>query len=104
MGRPSPAAITAMRAHPIVDRGASEPTTILVVDDKEPNRLLIRHLFDGPLYRVLEAADGVEGLALAGQARPDCILLDLDMPKLGGFEVLERLAADPRMREIPVII
>jgi signal transduction histidine kinase len=89
------------------NRGATPPpgpTTILVIDDKEPNRLLIRHLFDGPQHRVLEAADGVEGLALAQQARPDCILLDLDMPRLGGFEVLERLAADPRMREIPVII
>lgn len=96
-----------MRADRAVDRGAapvSGLTTILVIDDKEPNRLLIRHLFDGPQYRVLEAADGVEGLALAEQARPDCILLDLDMPRLGGFEVLERLAADPRMREIPVII
>ena len=95
------------KAEPAGDRGAAaapEPTTILVIDDKEPNRLLLRHLFDGPQHRVLEAADGVEGLALAQQARPDCILLDLDMPRLGGFEVLERLAADPRMREIPVII
>jgi signal transduction histidine kinase len=95
-----------MKADPAA-RGAAPapgPTTILVIDDKEPNRLLIRHLFDGPQYRVLEAADGVEGLTVAQQARPDCILLDLDMPRLGGFEVLERLAIDPRLREIPVII
>src|SRR5918999_2839357 len=107
MGHPAPAAMSTTKAEPAGDRGAAAapgPTTILVIDDKEPNRLLLRHLFDGPQHRVLEAADGVEGLALAQQARPDCILLDLDMPRLGGFEVLERLAADPRMREIPVII
>jgi two-component system sensor histidine kinase/response regulator len=79
-------------------------TTILVVDDNENNRLLIRTLFDDPGYRVLEAADGPAGLALAHAERPDCILLDLAMPQMGGFEVLERLQGDPRTREIPVII
>ncbi len=77
---------------------------ILVVDDKEDNRLLIQHLFDGAEYRVLEAADGVEGLRVALEERPDCILLDLEMPNLGGFTVLEQLEQDPRTREIPVII
>jgi two-component system sensor histidine kinase/response regulator len=78
--------------------------TILVIDDHESNRLLIRHLFDEPGYRVLEAADGVEGLDVVRTGRPDCILLDLSMPGLSGFEVLERLQRDPRTREIPVII
>jgi len=79
--------------------------TILVVDDHPNNRLLIRHLFDDPTaYRVLEAADGAEGLTLATEERPDCLLLDLAMPGLSGFEVLERLQADPRTREIPVIV
>ena len=80
------------------------PSTILVVDDKDANRLLIRHLFDGPEYRVLEAADGLEGVAVAKAERPDCILLDLDMPRLGGFEALEQLEQDPKTRQIPVII
>jgi two-component system, sensor histidine kinase and response regulator len=79
-------------------------TTVLVVDDKENNRALIQALFDGPEYRVLEAADGAAGLALAQTERLDCILLDLNMPGLTGFEVLERLEADPRTREVPVII
>ena len=85
---------------------AADPrgTTILVVDDKEENRALVQYLFDGPEYRVLEAADGVTGLARAQKERPDCILLDLNMPGLTGFEVLERLEADPRTREIPVLI
>jgi len=83
---------------------AARVGTILVVDDSETNRLLIRHLFEDPEYRVLEAADGSQGLAVAQAERPDCILLDVVMPGLSGFEVLERLQADPRTREIPVII
>ena len=78
--------------------------TILVVDDREENRLVIRYLFDTPEHRVLEAADGMAGLALALRERPDCILLDLSMPGLSGFEVLDRLERDPRTREIPVIV
>ena len=66
--------------------------------------MIIRYLFDGPEYRVLEAADGAAGLELARSERPDCILLDLAMPGLNGFEVLERLQADPRSRDLPVIV
>jgi two-component system, sensor histidine kinase and response regulator len=78
-------------------------TAILVIDDRPANRALIRKLFSGR-YRVLEAHDGEAGLAVARDVRPDCILLDVSMPGLSGFEVLERLAADPRTCEIPVII
>ena len=79
-------------------------TTILVVDDREENRLVLRYLFDTPEHRVLEAADGMAGLTLAQKERPDCILLDLSMPGLSGFEVLDQLERDPRTREIPVIV
>ena len=80
------------------------PRTILVVDDREENRLLIRELFEPPAYRVLEAREGTEGLRIAEALRPDCILLDLDMPGMDGFQVLARLQEDPRTREIPVVI
>lgn len=83
---------------------SSRVATLLVVDDSENNRLLIRHLFDEPGYRVIEAADGMQALATVRADRPDCILLDVVMPGMSGFEVLERLQADPRTREIPVII
>ena len=83
---------------------AAATTTILVVDDREANRELIRFLFDGPDHRVLEAADGHAGLELARKEAPDCILLDLSMPGLSGFEVLDALQQDPRTREIPVIV
>jgi two-component system sensor histidine kinase/response regulator len=78
-------------------------STILVIDDRPANRTLIRRLFKGR-YRVLEAEDGEAGLAVAREVRPDCILLDVSMPGLSGFDVLERLAGDSRTREIPVII
>lgn len=78
-------------------------TTILVVDDREENRTLLRYLFEAT-YRVLEAADGTQALALVHRESVDCILLDISMPGLSGFDVLERLEADPRTREIPVII
>ncbi len=97
----SPSDWPTQRSHPAP--GPRE-TTILVVDDKEENRALIQAMFDGPEYRVLEAADGTTGLALAQRERLDCVLLDLNMPGLTGFEVLERLEADPRTREVPVII
>ena len=78
-------------------------TTILVVDDREENRTLLRYLFDAT-SRVLEAADGTEALAIVRRETVHCILLDLSMPGLSGFEVLEHLQGDPRTREIPVII
>ena len=78
--------------------------TILVVDDHRYVREMIRALFEREGYRVLDSADGAEGLALAEAHRPDCVVLDVRMPGLSGFEVLERLNADPRTREIPVIM
>src|SRR5947207_3180291 len=97
-----------MSGAPVLKDAAPEveaPTaSILVVDDRQENRDLIRYLFDDLDYRVIEAADGTTGLDLARLERPDCILLDINMPGLTGFEVLDRLAADPSTREIPVII
>jgi two-component system, sensor histidine kinase and response regulator len=81
-----------------------KPLTIVVVDDNEQNRLVIRYLFEPPDYRVLEAPDGLSGLELIRAEQPDCVLLDLAMPGLDGFEVLNRLRADPRAREIPVLV
>src|SRR5712692_5526128 len=81
---------------------ADRPITILVVDDLSDNRLLIRHIFEEFDYLVLEARDGAEGIEVARTARPDCILLDINMPVMTGFEALDRLQQDPRTREIPV--
>jgi two-component system, sensor histidine kinase len=81
-----------------------KPLTIVVIDDNEQNRLVIRYLFEPPDYRVVEAPDGVTGLEVVRAEQPDCVLLDLAMPGLTGFEVLEHLRNDPRVREIPVLV
>jgi CheY-like chemotaxis protein len=80
------------------------PFTIVVVDDDERNRLVIRYLFEPPAYRVVEAPDGVTGLELIRAEQPDCVLLDLAVPGLEGLEVLEHLRNDSRVREIPVVV
>jgi DNA-binding response OmpR family regulator len=78
--------------------------TLLVVDDNEANRdVLARHL--GRLgYAVERAEDGYQALAMIAEAELDLVLLDIMMPGLDGHQVLERLKADARTRDIPVIV
>ena len=68
--------------------------TILVVDDEPPILELVRYTLEDEQIRVLEAADGVQALEVAQTARPDLILLDVQMPRLDGIEVCRRLRAD----------
>ena len=77
---------------------------ILIIDDDEIARYLVRGLLGTTGRRVIEARGGVEGLRLAKQHRPDLIVLDLSMPDLSGFEVLEELKRDPDTQAIPVVI
>ncbi len=69
---------------------------ILVVDDSRTNRQLLRELLEPAGYKVLEAADEDSALKLAHSKRPGCVLLDIRMPGLDGFEVPDRLKQDPR--------
>jgi len=78
--------------------------TILVVDDEESHRYVLRGLLEGLGHRVIAAADGRERLHRARAEAPQAIFLDLVMPDLTGFEVLEQLKADPATAPIPVII
>jgi two-component system sensor histidine kinase/response regulator len=68
---------------------------VLVVDDNLENRALARATLEDDGYRVVEAKDGAEGIAAFERFRPDCILLDIQMPGLGGVEVCERIRALP---------
>jgi signal transduction histidine kinase len=81
-----------------------KPLTIAIVDDSSESRALIRDLFEPPDYRVLEAVDGAAGLDLIRREQPDCVLLDLALPGLDSFEVLERLRGDSRTREVAVVV
>ena len=77
---------------------------VLIVDDEEISRYVLRQHLISPDHMVREAASGAEGIRLARAERPDVVCLDLVMPDLDGFEVLRRLKADPATRDIPVVI
>jgi CheY-like chemotaxis protein len=77
--------------------------TILVVDDNVQLQIAFKKVLTSSGYRVELASDGEEGLRLAHKTRPDVILLDMLMPKLGGVEVLRALKHDRKTKTIPVI-
>jgi signal transduction histidine kinase/CheY-like chemotaxis protein len=78
---------------------------VLVIDDEETSRYVLRQMLAGcgPL-RVQEAETGADGLRLARTWRPDVVLLDLRLPDVDGFDVMDRLGADPTTAGIPVIV
>jgi len=77
---------------------------VLVVDDKQSNRELLQGRLEDLGYDVREAKDGVEALDAVAAEEPDLILLDVDMPRLDGITVCERLKAHPVHRMIPIVI
>jgi CheY-like chemotaxis protein len=79
------------------------PKKILVVEDNEANRMLMRQILQHHGYEVLEAADGAAGLAMAREHMPDLILLDLQMPVMGGFTVIRELRKTPELSKLKVI-
>ena len=86
-----------------VQAGAAGKQTILIVDDTSQNLTILGELLQ-PLYRVRAANSGERALRAASlQPRPDLILLDVMMPEMDGYAVMERLRADPSTHNIPVI-
>lgn len=77
---------------------------VLVVDDEPEIRLLVKKTFQGHGYHVETAVDGADALEKAWAHVPDLILLDAMLPRLHGFEACRRLKADPRTRNVPVIM
>jgi len=77
---------------------------ILICEDEPDMRNILKSMVESADYEVLEAEDGERGIDIAFQKIPDLILLDLKMPKMNGFEVLEKLKYNPATQNIPVII
>ena len=77
---------------------------VLVVDDVPANRELLEGFLEEAGYDVRQARDGIEALEAVAADEPDLILLDIDMPRLDGITVCERLKADPVRRLIPIVI
>jgi CheY-like chemotaxis protein len=109
--------LDAVEAPQLVDAGKLAPTapperadaqaparTLLYVEDNPANLLLVRKLVARrPELRLLSATDGVQGVALARSARPDVILMDINLPGISGIDALGLLLGDPATAQIPVI-
>lgn len=78
--------------------------TVLYVEDNEYNRKIVRQLLGRSSYRLIEAADGESGVALAQQELPDLILMDVQLPKMSGLDATQALKADSRTSHIPIIV
>jgi two-component system cell cycle response regulator DivK len=77
--------------------------TVLYVEDNEFNRKIVRQLLAATTYRLLEATDGEQGVAMALDALPDLILMDIQLPKLSGLDATRRIRQDARTSHIPII-
>jgi DNA-binding response OmpR family regulator len=88
----------------IAGTDSAEAQTVLVVDDEPPTVELLTDMLRTQGLRVLAAHDGRQGVVLARAERPNLIVLDLIMPGLTGFEVVQELRGHPETREIPILI
>jgi signal transduction histidine kinase/CheY-like chemotaxis protein len=92
-------------AAPAVVSKPGQPRGVLVIDDEETSRYVLRQMLAGcGNLRVQEAETGADGLRLARTWRPDVVLLDLRLPDVDGFDVMDRLSADAVTAQIPVIV
>ncbi|MFA4043804.1 MAG: hypothetical protein HZRFUVUK_000583 [Candidatus Fervidibacterota bacterium] len=77
---------------------------ILVADDEEAVVEMVRVNLEREGYKVITAYDGVEAIEKATSEKPDLIILDVVMPRLDGYEVLELLRVHPEMKDVPVVM
>jgi DNA-binding response OmpR family regulator len=82
----------------------AERKTVLLVEDDESVRQLVRVTLEMNDYEVVEAKDGLEGLLLLEMHRPDAVVLDLMMPDVGGERMLAQLRTAPETKRTPVVI
>jgi two-component system cell cycle response regulator DivK len=78
--------------------------TILHVEDNEDNRQIVRDLFVFKGYRVEEAYNGEDGVHMASSLKPDLILMDIQLPRMNGYEATRAIKSDPILKKIPIIV
>ncbi|HTV10371.1 MAG TPA: response regulator [Acidimicrobiales bacterium] len=78
--------------------------TLLIVDDEDGVRTLVRMTLDSARYEIIEAADGRRALELAREHRPDLVLLDVMLPDMSGLEVCRQLKSQPELGSTTVIM
>jgi two-component system cell cycle response regulator DivK len=76
---------------------------VLVIEDTEDNRQIIRDLLTSFDYELIEAADGAEGVRMAQAHYPDLILMDIQLPVMDGYEATRRIRAIPELARVPII-
>jgi two-component system, cell cycle response regulator DivK len=77
---------------------------ILVVEDQEDNRQILRDLLTNGGYDMIEAENGQDAITAAEANRPDLILMDIQLPLLDGYEATRRIKANPELKSIPIIV
>lgn len=77
--------------------------TILVVDDFDDTRLMMRLWLERRGYRVIEAADGLEAVEVARRESPDLVIMDIEMPAMDGLAATRRIREEERLRSVPVL-
>jgi signal transduction histidine kinase len=88
----------------ITRSGIRKRQTVLIVDDEPNLRVLVHSTIESPYYQVIEARDGEEAWTLIKERKPALVLLDINMPRRSGFEVLTAIRADPELRGTQVMI
>jgi two-component system, cell cycle response regulator DivK len=77
---------------------------ILVVEDQEDNRQILRDLLTSGGFDMIEAENGADAITAAEANRPDLILMDIQLPILDGYEATRRIKANPDLKSIPIIV
>jgi two-component system cell cycle response regulator DivK len=76
---------------------------ILIIEDQEDNRAIMRDLLTGAGFELIEAVDGEEGVKLAQSEHPDLILMDIQLPMIDGYEATRQIRAIDDLKSIPII-
>ncbi len=84
-------------------RKKEQVATVLLVEDTEDNRLMMRRLLEMSGYRVVEAINGVEAVEIANQIRPEIILMDLSLPFIDGLAATRQIRSLPGFSKVPII-
>jgi two-component system, cell cycle response regulator DivK len=77
---------------------------ILIVEDQQDNRQILRDLLTNNGFEVVEAEDGESGVDAAKTQRPDLILMDIQLPILDGYEATRQIKSDPNLKSIPIVV
>ena len=97
--------LTIVKTNQVLEMSAQQevPMRVLLVEDTEDNRFMMRRLLEMSGYRVAEATNGAEAVRTAERERPQIILMDLSLPLVDGLAATRRIRALPDLRDVPII-